>query len=299
MRDTRKSVMMKLAGNICDLLEQGNEAEFFELLGRVLQEKIPFGSLKPLGEIIGKRGLEKPGLYFDILDKFHRKSIDYGYRKGIIDSKKMRMSEEEVQKSRVYGWRAGIIGIAFNEMSHKHHREVTERTREYIVENAHWSSSDTYADKAFNRMFQERFDWTLGVLKEWAKDDNRWVRNAAGFAIHAPVEQKILTPQQFRKALKVLDLLMQDQDLNVKKKVSWALRVVSKYYPKETYVFLKKWSRVDNENTRWIIKNGAKMLEKENQEELLRQLDNSNSCKRTGTRTLDKGTEEEKVGLTL
>ncbi len=266
----KTSVIKKLAENICDLLEQGNEEKFFEVLGKILQEKIPFGSLKPLGEVIGKRGLEKPELYFDVLDRFHRKSIDYGYRKGVIDAKKMKMSEDEVQKSRVYGWRAGIIGLAFNEMSHKYYSEVVERTRGYIVENAHWSSSDTYADKAFNRMFQERFDWILEMLKEWAKDDNRWIRNTAGFAVHAPVERKILTVQQFGKAMKVLDLLMQDEDLNVKKKVGWTLRVVSKYYPEETYVFLKKWTKVNNKNTKWIIKNGARMLEKGKQEEILK-----------------------------
>ncbi len=119
-------------------------------------------------------------------------------------------------------------------------------------------------------MFQERFDWILEMLKEWAKDDNRWIRNTAGFAVHAPVERKILTVQQFGKAMKVLDLLMQDEDLNVKKKVGWTLRVVSKYYPEETYVFLKKWTKVNNKNTKWIIKNGARMLEKGKQEEILK-----------------------------
>lgn len=58
-----------------------------------------------------------PELYFDVLDKVFRKNLDYGYKKGLYNTAKMRMSEKEIQKSRVWGWRAGIVGLAFNEMS--------------------------------------------------------------------------------------------------------------------------------------------------------------------------------------
>ena len=59
-----------------------------------------------------------------------------------------------------------------------------EETREYILLSSHWSSSDTFADKTFNRMFQERFSYITSVLKEWARDENDWIRNAAAFAVH-------------------------------------------------------------------------------------------------------------------
>ena len=57
---------------------------------------------------------------------------------------------------------------------------------------------------------------------------------------------------------------MQDQDENVKKKVSWALRVISKYYPLEVYDFIKKWNTINNKNTKWIIKNVMKLYNKNN-----------------------------------
>jgi hypothetical protein len=41
-------------------------------------------------------------------------------------------------------------------------------------------------------MFEERFRWIITVLKDWAQDENRWIRNTAAFSIHAPVENKIL-----------------------------------------------------------------------------------------------------------
>lgn len=66
----------------------------------------------------------------------------------------MKMSEEEIQKSHIYGCRAGVIGIAFNEMSYKYYHEVVKRIKEYIIENAHWSSIHKFVDKTFNRLFK-------------------------------------------------------------------------------------------------------------------------------------------------
>jgi len=154
----KKSEILEIAGKACDLLEDRQEEKFFEQIEVLLCAKIPFGKLHPLGEYLGKRGLQNSELYFDVLDKFFKKELNYGYQKDIYNTKKMRMSGEEVQKSRVWGWRAGIVGLAFNEMSQFYPEEVVERTREYIILSSHWSSSDTFADETFNRMFEERFN---------------------------------------------------------------------------------------------------------------------------------------------
>lgn len=265
----KKSEIIKIAHDICDQLENGNEDKFFEILGTILAQKIPVGTFYPLAEIIGKRGLEKPELYFDVLDKFFKKELDYGYKKGVINTSRMKMSEEEVQKSRVYGWRAVIVGTAFNEMSHEYYEEVVKRTREYIIESAHWSSSDTFADKTFNKIFEEHFEWILKVLKTWALDENKWLRNAAAFAIHAPTERNILNEDEFKKSLEVLDIVIHDKDKNVKKKAAWTLKVTSKYYSEETFDFIKKWAISDDKNTKWIIKNGIKNLDEEKKNEIL------------------------------
>lgn len=183
------------------------------------------------------------------------------------------MSEEEVQKSRVWGWRAGIVGLAFNEMSHNNPDEVVQKTREYIILSSHWSSSDTFADKTFNRMFEERFEYIMGILTEWATDKNDWIRNAAAFAVHAPVENKILDREQFIDSLGILDLVMEDHAKNVQKKTAWALKVVSKYYPDETYDFLMKWADKGNKNTKWILKNSTKYLDVNKRNKLLEKID--------------------------
>lgn len=268
----RKKEVIKITEHACDLLEEGREDDFFKELEVLLASKISFSKLHPMGEFVGMRGLENPELYFDVLDKFFRKELDYGYRDDLYNTDRMRMSKEEIQKSRVWGWRAGIVGLAFNEMSHDHPEEVVTRTKEYIILSSHWSSSDTFADKTFNRMFEERFNYILEVLKEWARDKNDWIRNTAAFAVHAPAERKILDREQFIESLSVLDLVMDDPAKNVEKKAAWALKVMGKYYPDETYTFLDKWAKNDNKATKWIIKNSVKYLDDERKEDLLRKI---------------------------
>lgn len=268
MSTLKKSEVKILAHQLCDLIEDGKIDEFFEKLGSLLQQKIPFGNLHPLGEILGKRGIKQPQIYFDVLETFFTKDLNFGYKTGIINSKKMKMSEEEIQKSRVYGWRAGIIAIAFNEMSSKYSEEIVEKTKQYILDSAHWSSSDTFADKVFNNIFVERFEWIISVLKTWAKDENIWLRNTAGFAIHAPFERKLLDISHLDKALSVLNLLMQDPDRNVKKKVGWTLRILCKPFPEVINDFLIKWAQIKDKNTYWIIKNGMKKLDTADQDSI-------------------------------
>lgn len=269
-RTFHKKEIIKITEHACDLLEDDHEDQFFNQIEIPLASKISAGKLWPMGEYIGKRGLENPKLYFNVLDKFFKKDLDYGYREGLYNISRMRMSAEEVQKSRVCGWRAGIIGLAFNEMSHRYPEKVIEKTREYIILSSHWSSSDTFADKTFNLMFEERFEFILNVLKCWAQDKNDWIRNAAAFAVHAPVERKILNRDQFLEALGILDIVMEDSAKNVQKKTAWALKVISKYYPDETYDFLEKWARNDNKATKWIIKNSVKYFDDERRENLLK-----------------------------
>jgi hypothetical protein len=104
----KKKEIIEIATECCDFLENNQEDKFFHKLEFILIQKIPFGKLQPLGEYIGKRSSENPNLYFDILDKFFKKNLNYGYRKGLYNTSRMRMSELEV-KNLVYG--AGEQGL--------------------------------------------------------------------------------------------------------------------------------------------------------------------------------------------
>ena len=51
--------------------------------------------------------------------------------------------------------------------------------------------------------------------------------------------------------------------------VSWMLREMSKHYRKEMINFVRKWRHVDNKNTKWIIRNGIRNLQEDEQNKLI------------------------------
>jgi len=61
---------------------------------------------------------------------------------------------------------------------------------------------------------------------------------------------------------------MKEEDKDVKKAIGWALREVTKKDPKSVFEFLKNWAKVDDKNTKWIIKEGMKKLARKEQEKL-------------------------------
>ncbi len=61
---------------------------------------------------------------------------------------------------------------------------------------------------------------------------------------------------------------MKEEDKDVKKAIGWALREITKKDSKSVSEFLERWAKVENKNTKWIIKEGMKKLSKEQQEEL-------------------------------
>lgn len=61
---------------------------------------------------------------------------------------------------------------------------------------------------------------------------------------------------------------MREKDRDVKKAISWALREVTKKDPKAVFEFLQKWAKINDKNTKWIIKEGMKKLSEKEQKEL-------------------------------
>ena len=69
---------------------------------------------------------------------------------------------------------------------------------------------------------------------------------------------------------RTLDLVMEDEEKDIKKAVSWVLREITKKNPNEVAEFLTRWAKTSRgRDARWIIKDGMKKLPKEKQTEIL------------------------------
>lgn len=65
-------------------------------------------------------------------------------------------------------------------------------------------------------------------------------------------------------------MVMEDEERDVKKAVSWILREITKGNPNEVSEFLVKWSKANpSKDARWIIENGMKKLSNDKQSKIL------------------------------
>jgi len=88
-------------------------------------------------------------------------------------------------------------------------------------------------------------------MHEWIKSKNKWIRRLAVATIPPYIRAE---RTESRTSLKLLDETMKEEDKDVKKAIAWALREITKKDPESVFEFLKRWVKVEDKNTKWIIK---------------------------------------------
>jgi len=105
----------------------------------------------------------------------------------------------------------------------------------------------------------------LPLSEKWTKDRNKWIKRFGVVSLRGYKRIQITD-----KVFRILDLVMEDKDKDIKKAVSWILREITKKNPKEIAKFLMKWVKVNpNKDTIWIIKDGMKKLNNNEQKKIL------------------------------
>lgn len=109
---------------------------------------------------------------------------------------------------------------------------------------------------------RKKADEVIQEMMQWADDANPNVGRSSSEGLRGIVRRN---PD---KVLPVIEKLKTDDNLYVKKSVANVLRNASKYDPDFVFVLCQKWAKLNNQNTRWIIKDGMKKLPTEEQERL-------------------------------
>lgn len=99
-------------------------------------------------------------------------------------------------------------------------------------------------------------------MRKWIKSKNKWIRRLAVATIPPYIRAEKTAS---KVCLELLDEAMREKDKDVKKAIGWALREITKKDPKSVFEFLQKWAKLEDKNTKWIIRNGMKKLAKEKQ----------------------------------
>jgi 3-methyladenine DNA glycosylase AlkC len=113
---------------------------------------------------------------------------------------------------------------------------------------------------------------TLAILSRWAEDENCHVRRLVSEGTRPRLPWAIqLKPfiADPRPVLKLLEKLRTDPELMVRRSVANNLNDIAKDNPDQVVETLRRWSRIDNDGTRWLIRHAARTLVKQGNREML------------------------------
>jgi len=168
-------------------------------------------------------------------------------------------------------WREGkrdeklIVISALGSISKRDHQNTRHFVLEILNDISDWEICDQLALRVVVNLAVQNQKEIFSLMEQWIKSENKWTRRLAVATIPPYIRAR---KSESQVCLEFLDMVMKDADKDVKKAVGWALREITKKDPKGVFEFLKKWSKEEDKNTRWIIREGMKKLTKEQQNEL-------------------------------
>ena len=122
-----------------------------------------------------------------------------------------------------------------------------------------WAVCDNLAMFGVEPIVYSNPELVLPLSENGIKSKNKWIRRFGVVTLRG--YKKVQTTNE---VFRTLDLVMEDNEKDVKKAVSWILREITKKNHEEVAEFLTKWAQANpDKNARWIIKDGMKKLPKE------------------------------------
>lgn len=113
---------------------------------------------------------------------------------------------------------------------------------------------------------------TMSILSEWTKDESPHVRRlvSEGTRPRLPLAGRIKRFQEDpTPVIKLLDLLVEDKSLYVRRSVANNINDIAKDNPEMAIDTLEKWSRIDDSNVRWVIRHASRSLVKQGNTRML------------------------------
>ena len=150
-----------------------------------------------------------------------------------------------------YGREGRVVSlILFGAMEIVKPEQLVPLLKELCKKCVSWEDADRLAMDALEPVVRKYPDKWLGEMADWLTDQNKWVRRASITVIgRLPMKQPTYTSQ----CLELSQCLLFDTDMDVKKAVSFAIRMCAKADPKLACVFLKKQFPASNPAAVWVL----------------------------------------------
>jgi 3-methyladenine DNA glycosylase AlkC len=204
---------------------------------------------------------ERAALIRDTLREYLPK--DYPRALGII----LKSLPPEAPEHEISGFEDFII-MPLNDFVAKYGLDDYERSMQALYQMTKRFTAEG-AIRAFILKYPEK---TLGILSEWAEDENCHVRRLVSEGTRPRLPWAIqLKPfmEDPRPVLKLLEKLKTDPELMVRRSVANNLNDIAKDNPDQVVKTLRRWSNIEDEGTQWLIRHAARTLVKQGNSEML------------------------------
>jgi len=116
--------------------------------------------------------------------------------------------------------------------------------------NNSWEDADRLAMDAVEPIVRKCPDKWLSEMATWLNDENKWIRRASITIIgRLPMQHSAYTSQ----CIESTERLLFDTDMDVRRAVSFAIRVCARADPKLACAFLKKQIPATNPAAVWVL----------------------------------------------
>lgn len=173
----------------------------------------------------------------------------YGIKSAVIEkiSKEHFKSVKDYPKSDIFRlcdelWHSGYMEESFiacnwSYFIHKDYEPSDfEVFRKWVMNNvSNWASCDTLCNHTVGT-FVDMYPEYLLRLKEWAKENNRWVKRASAVSLIIPAR----SGKFLNDILEIADILLMDKDDMVQKGYGWMLKAASQAHQEEVFNFVLK-----------------------------------------------------------
>ncbi|MDI6603237.1 MAG: DNA alkylation repair protein [Patescibacteria group bacterium] len=143
-----------------------------------------------------------------------------------------------------------IVISALGNISKKDYENSKQFVLSVLNDISNWEICDLMALRVIVNLAVQNQKEMFSLMHEWIKSENKWVRRLAVATIPPYIRAK---KTESKICLELLDNVM---------------REVTKKDPNSVFNFLSRHTKIEDKNTRLMIKEGMKKLSKEKQEKL-------------------------------
>ena len=158
-----------------------------------------------------------------------------------------------------------IVGKSLEKFAPKNPKTCLDFISPALPDIDNWSVCDSLAMYAVEPIVYFHPELVLPFSEKWTKNSNKWIKRFGVVTLRGYKRVKATD-----KVFKILDIVMEDDDRDIKKAVSWILREITKKNPEEVVNFLIKWAKAKpSKDTGWIVQDGMKKLPSNDQKKIL------------------------------